>query len=147
MITVKGGALYQWDTGRVIEILPTTGYKVDEVQVYNGTTEYSKVLGVEVSDNKYYARIPDVFLQSDNGIDVYVVMKNGDAEITVGRINLHVISRKKPEDYIYVEGEELKTWEELRSLIYSVKQEVLDEVNNLISEMKEEILKELKAKL
>lgn len=96
MINVKGGSLYQWDTGRVLEISPSTGYRVDEVQVYNGTTEHAKVLSVDVIEGKYYVKIPDVFLQSDNNIEVYVVMKNGDAEITTRHKILKVIHRKKP---------------------------------------------------
>ena len=108
MITTNG-QLYQWDCGRIIEVFPISNYKVDEIHIFNGTTDFAIVLETWVKDNKTYAKIPDVLLQSDNNVDIYAVMVNDVGKQTQQHINVSVISRVKPEDYVFTE-EELKTW-------------------------------------
>lgn len=109
MITTKG-QLYQWDTGRLIEVYPVDNYKVDEIHVFNGTTKFALVLKtwVDEKNGRTYAKIPDVLLQSDNNMDIYAVMSNDLGEHTQKHINVTVLRRAKPEDYVYTETEILR---------------------------------------
>lgn len=110
MITTNG-QLYQWDVGRTIEVHLLTGQSVDEIHIYNGTTDYALILDIWSNDNKTktYARIPDSVLQSDNNVDIYAIIKNEYGKHTAKHINVPVITRTKPDDYVYTE-EELKTY-------------------------------------
>ena len=111
MITTRK-ALYQWDTGRIIEVFPLEDFRVDEIHIYNGTTPYALVLEIWVDSARTFARIPDTLLQSDNNIDIYAVMSNDYGEHTTEHLNLPVFRRTKPDDYVYTE-EELLTWKKL----------------------------------
>ena len=115
MITTNG-QLYQWDTGRVIEVFLVSKQKVDEIQVYNGTTDNAIVLPKWEENGRTYAEIPDVLLQSDNNIDIYVTSHSDIGENTTRHKNVKVTSRRKPDDYVYTEVE-LKTWFSLEKRI------------------------------
>lgn len=122
MITTKG-QLYQWDTGRLIEVYPVDNYKVDEIHVFNGTTKFAPVLEtwIDEKNGRTYAKIPDVLLQSDNNMDIYAVMSNDLGEHTQKHINVAVLRRAKPEDYVYTETE-LETWKKLEKRIKELEE-------------------------
>lgn len=122
MITTKG-QLYQWDTGRLIEVYPVDNYKVDEIHVFNGTTKFAPVLEtwIDEKNGRTYAKIPDVLLQSDNNMDIYAVMSNDLGEHTQKHINVTVLRRAKPEDYVYTETE-LETWKKLEKRIEELEE-------------------------
>lgn len=115
MITTNG-QLYQWDTGRVIEVFLVSREEVDEIHVYNGTTDSAIVLETWTENGRTYAKIPDILLQSDNNLDIYVTSHTDIGENTTQHVNVTVLSRVKPDDYVYTE-EELRTWFSLEERI------------------------------
>ena len=110
MINPINGSLWQWDTGRYIEITPRNGGTVTEVHFFNGTTESAPVVEITASEYGYKAKIPNVFLQSPNNIIAYAAAVDDDGRQTVESTVLTVNKRRKPDDYVFTE-DELKTWE------------------------------------
>lgn len=105
MITTNG-QLYQWDTKRVIEIYPEAGYKVDEVHIYSSDVyPYALVLNAWSVDGKTFAKIPDLLLQFDSNIGIYIVMSNSRGKRTIEHKNVTVKWRAKPENYVFTETE------------------------------------------
>ncbi len=98
MIKVIGGALWQWDTGRKVQIIARGGYTISGVQFFNGTTE-NALRGILLADNT--AEIPNEFMQTANNLTVYAVMEHKNGERTIESVVLGVRKRKKPDDYIY----------------------------------------------
>lgn len=133
MITTKG-QLYQWDIGRIIEARLLKEQSIDEIHVYNGTTDYAIILDTwtDESKTKTYAKIPDLLLQSDNNMDIYVITTNEFGKHTTKHINVPVITRAKPDDYVYTE-EELKTYARLEKRI-----EELGGMGKILPEVTEE---------
>ena len=118
MIKLVGGDLWQWDSGRKVEIKPKAGSTVDAVHFFNGTTENAKV-GILKDDGS--AEIPNVFLQSSNNVVVYSVMVNESGEQTTESVVFSVNRREKPDDYVYTETEVLK-WESLDERLKKVEE-------------------------
>lgn len=111
MITT-GGKIYQWDTGRVIEVYHLQNSTVSEVHVFNGTTDNALVLELQEVDGKTVAKIPDELLQFDYNLDIYAVVSDSFGKYTTEHLNTRVFSRPKPIDYIYTESE-VKRFEHL----------------------------------
>lgn len=109
MIKPVGGELWQWDTGRTVEVKAKPGCTVDEVHFFNGTTETALIGIVENVDGIVEANIPNVFLQSANNLVVYSVMVDPDGERTTESATFAVNKREKPDDYVYTETE-LLSW-------------------------------------
>ena len=90
MIEIVGNELYQWDTGRVVEI---TGIEVEYVHFANKGDSKAVIMGaVDIN-----AKIPDFLLQSGKQLCVYAV-KDG---ITVESKTFYVKHRERPENYVY----------------------------------------------
>ena len=90
MIEIVGNELYQWDTGRVVEI---TGIEVEYVHFANKGDSKAVVMGaVDI-----HAKIPDFLLQSGKQLCVYAV-KDG---VTVESKTFYVKHRERPENYVY----------------------------------------------
>ena len=92
--------LYQWDTNRKIQINQENA-DVDAVHFCHTNDEEALVVPVENQDGIYFAKIPNILLQSAEDIIVYLV-SNGD---TINQGILKVAQRQKPSDYIYTETE------------------------------------------
>lgn len=121
MIRPIGGALWQWDSGRRVEITPRPGCTVDAVNFYNGTTEKALV-GVLHNDGEVFtAKIPNLLLQSDNNLIVYSIMIDDDGAQTTESMTLGVNEKPKPDDYVYTETEIL-TWTELDGRIKVIEE-------------------------
>lgn len=99
MIKVLNGALWQWDTGRKVEIKPLPGATITEVHFSNDNIE--KALPVKPEDN--IANIPNILLQECIPLNVYAVMTNGAGEQTTESAIFDINKRKKPDDYVYTE--------------------------------------------
>lgn len=112
--------LYQWDTDRQIKI--TTDLMVDEVQF---DTILSKSLivkpRVDVKLGGVVADIPNILLQGNMEINVYVVMHTENGKHVTEHRKFEVIKRKKPSDYIYTETE-VSSYESLEKRVSELEQ-------------------------
>lgn len=122
-LVVKKGEedrLYQWDTDRQIKI--TTDLVVDEVQF---DTILSKSLlvkpRVDVELGGVVADIPNILLQGNMELNVYVVMHTENGKHVTEHRKFEVIKRKKPSDYIYTEIEVLN-YESLEKRVSELEQ-------------------------
>lgn len=105
--------LYQWDTGRVIELAPDDGETIDEVHFSNVYCKEAMV----VKPKGNHADIPNILLQRNASINVHVVVIMNDGKRTVFAKKLStVIGRPKPSDYVYQEIEILR-YEDLEKRI------------------------------
>lgn len=98
MIEVLDGLLYQWDTGRKVQ-LNMNG--VSEVHFSNFATDNALIVAPYEKDGAIIADIPNILLQKAYTIDVYVMQ----GEQTVYKHKLPVNARPKPSDYVYTETE------------------------------------------
>lgn len=121
MIKPIGGALWQWDTGRMVEISARPGCTVDEVHFYNGTTDNALVGVLHNDGEKITAEIPNLFLQSANNLVVYSIMVDDDGEQTTESVIIGVNKKPKPDDYVYTETEVL-TWNALDDRIKAIEE-------------------------
>ena len=90
MIEIVGSTLYQWDTGRYVQI---TGIEAEKVHLANQGDSKAPIM--DISDSQ--AKIPDYLLQTGKALCVYAV-KNG---ITVESRTFYVHKRERPENYVY----------------------------------------------
>lgn len=107
MINVIGGELYQYDTGRQIQITSKKNYIIDEVHFCNDDLESAfvcKAIYDEPSASAI-AHIPNILLQSDKDLIVYATIITDDSRRTVERSSFHIHKRKRPDDYVYTETE------------------------------------------
>lgn len=109
--------LFQWDLNRQIIVSDPT---VDEVHFSNGTSDCSLVVGVEEVEGLRLANIPNILLQNAWPIKVYAYC---GAAYTKTCHTFKVMSRSKPDDYVYTETE-VKRWEDLAREI----EELIDDV-------------------
>lgn len=106
MINLIGGKLYQWDTGRKVRV-SVDCKPVSEVHFSTlGEANALVVLPYE-TEKGIVANIPNILLQNNLGICVYVVSAAEDGESTITKRTFTVATRPKPEDYICTETEVL----------------------------------------
>ena len=105
MISLIGGELYQWDTGRIVRIDHDKNATVHEVHFTNKRMDHAYVLKTYTEDGATYCKIPNIILQQSYRILCYEVCENSDGEETIANMNFDVIKRNKPEDYVYTEQE------------------------------------------
>lgn len=120
MYKIDGGKefLYQWDINQRIIVLEDT---VDEVHFNNRISEEALIVEVYTENGNRYANIPNILLQEDWAIKVYMVsgdyVKEYDSIVVNGRV--------KPADYVYEETE-VKNYEELEKRIAALEQNTID---------------------
>lgn len=106
MLNLKDGTLWQWDTGRKVLITLDVGHKVDTVQFYNGIGDSARKGVIEREDDgSLIAHIPNVLLQYENNLTVYLMSVDEDGQKTQEQITLTVNKRAKPEDYVFTDNE------------------------------------------
>ena len=98
-ITVLDGTLYQWDTGRKIQIVPDVGTSVSEVHFSYPLAPDALIAVAEAVDGVTTATVPNAALRVSGTITVYVAVVTADGRRTVHSKNLFVAGRAKPEDY------------------------------------------------
>ena len=132
MITLTDGRaeLYQWDTGRVLNVPPEC------TQVHYSNKVFGRSLDVEAVDGK--AIVPDVLLQSDKDIFVWAFVGSPENGYTKISKTFKVNRRSKPNDYVFTPTEQI-TLEELSKRLDiiedSVNPEIIKEtVDSYISE-------------
>lgn len=90
MIQLVGKELYQWDTGRYVQI---TGIEAEYAHIANKGDSKAPIM--DIADSQ--AKIPDYLLQTGKQLCVYAV-KDG---ITVESKTFYVLKRERPENYVY----------------------------------------------
>lgn len=104
MIKILDGKLWQWGTGRLVQVVPPAGVTVTEVHFCNGTSD-TTLRGVlqAQDDGSVLVKIPDILLQIANPLSVYAVKSDPTGECTTERELFVVWPQTKPADYEYVE--------------------------------------------
>lgn len=121
-------ALYQWDTGRTINVDGSC------TQLHFSNVGYGVSVDVDVDTATNTAKIPDALLTVHGLLYVYGFIGNsGNGYTKVAQV-FDVKPRPKPADYVYTE-DELKTYEELEAKI----QEIDGQIANLQSNFTEQI--------
>lgn len=112
LIEVAGGALWQWDTGRKIKIQTWENRSVTEAHFSIVGSDQALVLDVYEENGEMFSNIPNILLQQEEKIRIYLVDNNR----TVGDHTEPIIPRTKPDDYVYTETE-IKNFETLEKKI------------------------------
>lgn len=105
MIRLIGGELYQWDTGRIVKVVPDTDVTVHEVHYSTKRMDYAYVLKTYTENGETYCAIPNIILQQSNRLLCYEVCQNSDGEETIANTYFDIVKRNKPEDYVYTATE------------------------------------------
>lgn len=105
---VIGSPLYQWETGRQVQLFPLWGTKIDTIHFSNlGDTEALCVIP-QIAEGMVIADIPNILLQSGRKIVAHSVSMSEDCFETIWESILAVHPRPKPSDYVYTETEVLE---------------------------------------
>lgn len=113
------GALFQWDTGRRIQIIPAYGTTLNEVHFANSQTPLALI---KIPEEDGIVGIPDVLLQTSGRVAVYAVYTDSDGRRTVDSTRIRVLAREKPDDYVYTE-EELLTYKALEKRLDALEKD------------------------
>lgn len=116
-IIVLDGPLYQWDTGRKVQVVPDAGATIHEVHVAHSGEDGAFVLQ---PDENGCAAIPNKSLQSPGMVVIYAVTVTADGRQTETSRSFFIAARSKPDDYIYTE-EELQTYQALEQRIETLE--------------------------
>lgn len=95
--------LYQWDTGQFVVI--DGAEQCNEIHFCNDRSKNALVVKIIEQDGKRIANIPNILLQNDGNIYVYLFIRNEDGSETRTSASFPVRGRKKPENYVYTETE------------------------------------------
>lgn len=96
--------LYQWDLNRQVNIMLPEGVQANEVHFAHSEDKKALVVRIKEIDGIYVADIPNILLQSEKRILVWIVNDNQ----TLYTKSLAVLPRIKPDDYVYTETEILR---------------------------------------
>lgn len=108
-------SLWQWDTGRYLEV---TGTTATEIHFSRDGARSSHTVQIEGGK----AKIPDHMLIRDSKLAAYIVEDDDTGEKTVFKQTFDIRRRPKPDDYIYTE-QEIKRWEQLEQRIDALEKE------------------------
>lgn len=98
--------IYQWDTGRHIEVRDLDVWNDAVVYFDFSTIEHDMVYSVQATanDGVYSAVIPDEILMQKHAILLYVYQATPQNEnFTIETIRISIIPRQKPNNYTYTE--------------------------------------------
>lgn len=107
---VIGSPLYQWETGRQVQLFPVWGTKIDTIHFSNIGDKEALCVIPQIVDGMIIADIPNILLQSGRKIVAYSVSVTEDCLETIWESVLGVHPRQKPSDYVYTETEVLEYW-------------------------------------
>ena len=80
MISLVGGELYQWDTGRIVKVIPDSDVIVHEVHFSTKAMDFAYVVKTYIENSVTYCAIPNIILQQSNRVLCYEVCENSDGE-------------------------------------------------------------------
>ena len=106
-LRIKGGrsCFYQWDSGQTV-IVEHEG-TIQEVHfAHKGDKNALTVIAKQI-ENGVEANVPNILLQSSDDIFAYLVFRDEDGTETRKAVRIPVLSRPKPETYVYTESEVL----------------------------------------
>ena len=103
MIRVKGGILFQWDTGRKLIVDIPQATQIDISKEENQAFCYT--VDVVVENGRKLAPVPNILLQDAENLVVYAVKIDNDERKTIATTTLHIRQKAKPEEYVYTETE------------------------------------------
>lgn len=130
MITLIGGDLYQWDTGRLIFVEPDNGYDVHEVHFTTKKMDFAYVVKTYIENGGTYCAIPNVILQQYQDLICYEVRENGAGEQSVSTTKFDIIKRNRPIDYVYTESEKY-AYEELENQFKTLEEDLEETKSNV----------------
>lgn len=126
MVTLLDGDLYQWDTGRVVLVDPSSGYDVHEVHFSTRKLDFAYVVKSYEENGNTYCAIPNILLQQSYDIYCYEVRENAEGEESISTTIFKVTKRNRPLDYVYTEPEKY-TYKELEARLTKLE-DALDDV-------------------
>lgn len=143
MISVIGGELYQYDTGRKVQITSKKNYTISEVHFCNKDSESAFVCNVtcDESSTTAVATIPNILLQSNKDLVVYAVITTDDLSQTVERNVFRVYERKRPDNYVYTETE-IFAYKNLEDRIKKLEESSVDIDSEVIADIVKEYMDE-----
>lgn len=110
------GKLYQWNSGRKIQVIDPPGCTISEVHMYVSAWENAVVRKPDRSGATVTVDIPDEALQAAGPLMVYEVVVDASGRETISKHKHMVYPREKPSDYVYTPTE-LKAWEQMDARI------------------------------
>ena len=125
MIEIIDGDLFQWDIGRKIKVTPKDDFTVDEIHFCNIKSDTALIYRV-YHDGEIVVNIPNILLQSDEDLIIYLVQIDDDFQQTFRRRIFKVHGRAKPSDYVYTD-DEVFTYKTLLQEIEKIKNYTVDE--------------------
>lgn len=122
-MNIIGTPLFQWETGRRLQIIPLQNMTVSAVHFSNPGDKEMEALVVKPKevDGKLVADIPNVLLQKGSNIVAYSVNVSSDCVETLRECIFPVRKRSKPADYVYTEVE-LLNYESLEKRIKAIEE-------------------------
>ena len=108
MLCVQGSPLYQWDINRQLKINSIDTERSFTIHCCHKGDANALVVEPIFEGDGILVNIPNILLQRDGHLRVYVVVE-GD---TIYDTSFYVMARPKPDDYVYTETE-VRTWEAL----------------------------------
>ena len=133
-------SLYQWDINQVLKV---TGLNLDvipEVHFSNANMGRAIVRQATLENNIVSVTIPNSLLQAPLKIYAYIGIYDGDTFKCVETVEIPIMPRKKPEDYIIEDtDEEIYSFKALENKLDNViadiqknNEEFIEEVSNLM---------------
>lgn len=132
MVTLLDGNLYQWDTGRVVQIDPDSDYVIHEVHFATKKMDFAYVAKTYIENRNTYCKIPNILLQQYYDIYCYEVRENEDGEESTSTTIFKVTKRNRPLDYIYTDPEKY-TYKELENRL-KILEDSLDDIKAVVDE-------------
>lgn len=127
--------LYQWDKNITLRIKGLSLPSTPEIHFSNSTMGGAIVKTATVEDDVVVVTIPNGLLQVINNLKVYVCFYQGEEFTTNYRFILEITPREKPGDYTLQDDEDVYSFNELKALVESYK----DQVDGKIQEAKTQI--------
>jgi hypothetical protein len=120
MVSLVDGNLYQWDTGRIVLVDPSSERDVQEVHFTTKKLDFAYVANTYSENGNVYCAIPNILLQQYYDIYCYEVCDNTDGEESVSTTIFKVEKRNRPLDYVYTEPEQY-TYKKLEERIKTLE--------------------------
>lgn len=127
--------LYQWDKNITLRIKGLSLPSTPEIHFSNSTMGGAIVKTATVEDDVVVVTIPNGLLQVINNLKVYVCFYQGEEFTTNYKFILEITPREKPGDYTLQDDEDVYSFNELKALVESYK----DQVDGKIQEAKTQI--------
>ena len=101
-------ALNQWDYGQVlnisgIDLSSLSNPSTVQVHFSDKSCVDAKVRLGAISNNKIAVQIPDILLANQYDVHAFIYLTNPNSGVTIKKIIIPVIPRKKPEDYVAID--------------------------------------------